>query len=73
MAIRVTQGIMYNSFVGGMNRNLGAFMESNIQSSSQKRVNKPSDDPFSAGRILNTRSTLSTLAIYEENIGQALG
>ena len=73
MAIRVTQGIMYNSFVSNMNKSLGAYMESNIQASSQKKVNRPSDDPFNAGRILNTRSTLSTLSIYEENMGQAMG
>lgn len=73
MGIRVTQGLMYNSFVGNMNRNLGSLMESNIQSSSQKKVNRPSDDPFNAGRILNTRSTLTHMSVYMENINQAMG
>lgn len=73
MAIRVTQGLMFNSFVNQMNTNLGSLMESNLQASSQKKVNRPSDDPFNSGRILSTRSTLSSLAVYKDNIDQATG
>lgn len=73
MAIRVTQGLMYNSFVSQMNTNLSNLMESNIQSSSQKKVNRPSDDPFSSGRILSTRATLNTISVYKENINTAMG
>lgn len=73
MALRITQGLMYNSFVSNMNRNLGNLMESNIQSSSQKKVNRPSDDPLAAGRILASRSTLDRLDGYEENINMAMG
>lgn len=73
MALRVTQGIMYSSFVNNMNMTLSAYMESNIQSSSQKRVNRPSDDPVSAGRILDSRNTLSRLSLYEENTKTAMG
>lgn len=73
MALRVTQGLMYNSFVDNMNRNLSALMESNIQSSSQKRVNKPSDDPVAAGRIISSRATLDRISSYEQNINMAMG
>ena len=73
MAIRVTQGLMFNSFVSQMNTNLSGLMESNMQSSSQKKVNRPSDDPFNSGRILNTRATLSSISVYKENIEQAMG
>jgi flagellar hook-associated protein 3 FlgL len=64
---------MYNSFISNMNKSLSAYMESNIQASSQKRVNRPSDDPVSAGRILDTRATLSKLSTYEENSKMAMG
>jgi flagellar hook-associated protein 3 FlgL len=64
---------MYNTFMTNMNHSLSAYMESNIQASSQKRVNRPSDDPVNAGRILDTRATLSTLAMYEENCKMAMG
>lgn len=73
MAIRVTQGLMFNSFTSQMNSNLSNLMESNMQSSSQKRVNRPSDDPFSSGRILSTRATLTNISVYKENIDQAMG
>ena len=73
MALRVTQGLMYNSFVGGMNRTLSDLMESNIQSTSQKKVNRPSDDPVAAGRILASRGTLDKLSTYDGNIKMAMG
>lgn len=73
MAIRVTQGLMYNSFISNMNSNLSGLMESNMQASSQKKVNRPSDDPFNSGRILNTRATLTSISVYKENIDQAMG
>ena len=73
MALRVTQGLMYNSFVSGMNRNLSALMDSNMQSSSQKKVNKPSDDPVAAGRIISSRATLDRISSYKENINMAMG
>ncbi|MDL2316004.1 flagellar biosynthesis protein FlgL [Desulfovibrio sp. OttesenSCG-928-A18] len=73
MALRITQSMMYSGFMSGINRATLGLTESNYQSATQKRVNRPSDDAVSAGRILNTRSTLSTLAIYEENISQAKG
>lgn len=73
MAMRVTQGLMYNAFVDNMNRNLSGLMESNIQGSSQKRVNRPSDDPVASGRILTTRNTLNTLELYEDNMKSAQG
>ena len=73
MSLRVTQGLMYNSFISNMNSTLSAYMESNMQSSSQKRVNRPSDDAVSAGRILDTRATLNRLRVYEANTNTAMG
>ncbi|MDR2124499.1 MAG: flagellar hook-associated protein FlgL [Desulfovibrio sp.] len=73
MAIRVTQGMMYGSFVRDMNRTLSDYMDSNIQASSMKKINKPSDDPVGAGRVLSSRATLSRLDIYDENIATAKG
>ncbi|MDR1686220.1 MAG: flagellar hook-associated protein FlgL [Desulfovibrio sp.] len=73
MAIRITQSMMYGSFVRDMNRTLSDYMDSNIQASSQKKINKPSDDPVGAGRVLSSRATLSRLDLYEENIKTATG
>ncbi len=73
MALRVTQGIMYQSMVGGMNRNLSALMESNLQASSQLRINRPSDDPVGAGRVISYNASLYNIGTYQDNVKQATG
>ena len=65
--MRVAQRSMYNSFVSNMNRTLANYMESNIQSSSQKKVNRPSDDPVGMVRVLNYRSAIARNEQYESN------
>ena len=57
--MRVAQRTMYNSFVSNMNRTLSNYMESNIQSSSQKKINRPSDDPVGMARVLNYRAAIT--------------
>ena len=73
MALRITQGMMYGSMVGGMNKNLSDLMESNMQSASQKKINRPSDDPVGAGRVISYRSSLDKIKTYDNNIKQAMG
>lgn len=73
MSIRVTQQTMYNKMLGGMQGNLGAYMESIEQGSSQKRVNRPSDDPAGTYRILTTRVDMTNTAQYQENVDTAKG
>ena len=69
--MRVAQRSMYNSFVSNMNRTLANYMESNIQSSSQKKVNRPSDDPVGMVRVLNYRSAIARNEQYESNTNDA--
>lgn len=57
MAIRITQSMMYSDMVGQMQKNLAAYMESNEQGSTQKKINRPSDDPAGAYRVLTTVTT----------------
>lgn len=73
MAIRVTQQTMYNNMLGGMQSNLGAYMESIQQGSSQKKINRPSDDPAGTYRVLTTRVDLTNTAQYKENVDTAKG
>lgn len=73
MALRVTQGIMYSTFNTQMNSNLSNLMESNIQSASQKRINRPSDDAAGAGKVVNLNASIAKLKQYQDNIGQAKG
>ena len=73
MALRITQSMIYNSSVAGMNKTLSDLMNSNIQSASQLRINKPSDDPVGAARVISYRSTLNDISRYQDNIGAAQG
>ncbi len=73
MVMRVTQRGMYSDMISRMNTTLAQLMESNNQSSSQKKINSPSDDPIGTVRVLNGRDTLSSLTQYSENISMAEG
>mgnify|MGYP001083129868 CR=1 FL=1 len=73
MAMRVTQRTMYSGFVRNMQYTLAQYMESNIQGASQKRVNRPSDDPAGTALILNTRQDIANTKQYQKNVDTATG
>ena len=73
MAIRITQRMMYSDMVGQMQRNLAAYMESNEQGSTQKKINRPSDDPAGTYRVLTARDDLNATAQYQTNVDTAKG
>ena len=56
--MRIAQRTIYNNMLNNMQFTLGAYMESNIQGASQKKVNRPSDDPAGTARIMNYRASL---------------
>ncbi|MDL2272527.1 flagellar hook-associated protein FlgL [Desulfovibrio sp. OttesenSCG-928-I05] len=70
---RISQRQMYSTFVTNMNTNLADLMESNLQGSSEKRINRPSDDPAGIARVLGYRSSLENITQYKRNTGTALG
>lgn len=57
MSIRITQGMIYDKYVGQMQNSLGAYMDSSEQGSTQKKINRPSDDPAGMYRILRLRQS----------------
>lgn len=71
--LRVTQRTMYSTLTNQMNTNLAAYMESNIQGSTLKKVNKPSDDPAGMARILNYRTSIERITQLETSSDTALG
>lgn len=73
MAMRVTQRSMYNTMLNNMQSTLAQYMESNIQGASQKRVNRPSDDPAGTALILNTRQDIAKTQQYQKNVSTATG
>lgn len=73
MAIRVTQNTMYDKMTSQMQKSLAAYMESNEQGSSQKKINRPSDDPAGTYRVLVTRNDISATTQYQSNVDTAKG
>ena len=68
--MRVTQNMMSNMFVSNLRRQTEAMAQRQEQIATQKRINRPSDDPGGMGRVLAGRSELSAIEQYAYNIVQ---
>jgi flagellar hook-associated protein 3 FlgL len=64
---------MFSTMVNNMNSSLAKLMELNEQSSSQKKINSPSDDPAGAAQVVRYNMSLSSLAQYDTNVDTATG
>jgi len=65
--------MLFNTYISNMNTSLTNLVETNIQAQTQKKVNRPSDDPVGMARILDHRETLATVKQYRDNIDTAKG
>ncbi|MDO8426516.1 MAG: flagellar hook-associated protein FlgL [Deltaproteobacteria bacterium] len=70
--MRITQNIIYNTYVSDMMRRQASIYETSLQLATGKRVNKPSDDPVNASKILSSKSLMSSYGQYEKNIDSGL-
>jgi flagellar hook-associated protein 3 FlgL len=68
--MRITQNMMSNIFVTNLRKQTADMLQRNEQISTQKRINRPSDDPSGMARVLDGRSTLASIAQFTENITQ---
>lgn len=68
--MRITQNMMSSIFMRSMQKQARALLQRQEQLATQKRINRPSDDPIGIGRVLNGRSTLAAIDQYTENIRQ---
>lgn len=73
MAIRVSNNMLYQGFTDSLNSSLNDLIDLNIQSQTQKRINKPSDDPVGTERVLGIRDSLRAIEQYSNNITTATG
>ncbi|MCL1890080.1 MAG: flagellar hook-associated protein FlgL, partial [Desulfovibrionaceae bacterium] len=71
--IRVSQRQMYSNFLFNMNNSLSAYMESHLQSATQKKVNRPSDDPYGTAQIMASNTQLYAIKQYNDNLSMAKG
>ena len=68
MAIRVSENMKYNTMVNNLFRaqdNYNAAME---KMASQKKINRPSDDPVGMSRIVSLRKSRASVEQYRRNI-----
>lgn len=73
MSIRPTQKNLYANTVLYANNALSNLMDLNMQSSSQKKVNRPSDDPAGIARIMTYKTRIQVVERYETNVDTAKG
>ncbi|WP_461210503.1 flagellar hook-associated protein FlgL [Desulfocurvus sp. DL9XJH121] len=71
--MRISHQTRFTYFIGNMNSSLEELMELNIKASTQKDINRPSDDPVGMARVLRHRSTISDLGQYKDNLNTAKG
>lgn len=69
--MRISSRIMAEHFKANLARQSTQLMETQVKLATGKRINKPSDDPSGMGKVLDYRSTLSTIDQYQENITDA--
>lgn len=68
--MRITQNMMSAVFVNNLRKQTEAMLQRNEQIATQKRINRPSDDPAGMARVLGGRSTLAAAAQYTDNVAQ---
>lgn len=71
--MRVSFNMMYDRSVRHMNSALSDIARINEQTASQKRINRPSDDPSGYSRVLDLNSGLKNIEQYQENQTTAEG
>ncbi len=71
MSMRVTEGMKFNNSLYNLNNLQSASMTIMEQMSSQKKINRPSDDPTGIGKILNIQNVQQMNDQYQKNIDNA--
>jgi len=69
--MRVTNSLIVDSIIANISSNKERLNRAQTTVSTQKTINKPSDDPITMGHIMEYRKTLSDMDQYTKNITQA--
>jgi flagellar hook-associated protein 3 FlgL len=69
--MRISDNMNYNQANRNIQRNRSEASDLQNQAASQKRINKPSDDPVGATRVLAARSDLVSLEQFKKNLNVA--
>ncbi len=68
--MRVSQRQLYDSILYYVRKNALGYYRANEKVASGKEINRPSDDPEGAARVVRYRSKMAGIEQYQENIGQ---
>ncbi|OBQ55165.1 flagellar hook-associated protein FlgL [Halodesulfovibrio spirochaetisodalis] len=67
--MRIATSQIYTASLKNLNKSLSNVMTLNMMTTTQKKLNAPSDDPSGAALSMQLRSYSGTLSMYEENCG----
>ncbi|UCD17111.1 MAG: flagellar hook-associated protein FlgL [Candidatus Zixiibacteriota bacterium] len=70
--MRVTNNMISNQVVYNLGRSLDRFMHLQVQMSTGRRINTPSDDPIGTQQDLRYRTEIAGIAQYKENTNSGL-
>ncbi len=68
MAIRVSENMKFNTMVNNLFRVQDSYNEIMEKMATQKRINRPSDDPIGMSRVLSLRKSKASVEQYSRNI-----
>lgn len=71
MITRVTENMKFNTITNNLFNAQGKSAELMEKLSTEKMINRPSDNPIGAGNVLNYRSTMASIDQYQTNITDA--
>lgn len=71
MSFRITQGMLYSRALTDVQSGLSRYAQLQQEVATGRRINRPSDDPAAALRILPLRSDLRDLSQLSENVSLA--
>ena len=66
--MRVTNKLMADTVASDLSKSIQGLLKTQTMLASGKRINAPSDDPIGMGKVLNYRTTISTIEQYTRNI-----
>ncbi len=69
--MRIADKMNFDQVKSNLAKNRSEMVDLQNQASSQKRVNKPSDDPLAAARVLATRTEINTNSQFLKNVNGA--
>lgn len=71
--MRVTNRGILNSYMNGMQKNLSEMQKLNNQMNTQKVINKVSDDPYNATKIMSMKTEIEDIERFNYNCDEILG